>query len=68
MNNWEIVSQALINLNLEAEVNYKDHYFVCPYCGKRVYQEDWTEGEYIGIFGLACPLCGATIDYFDTEE
>lgn len=33
-------------------VNYHDFYFVCPFCGDRVYEDEFIDWDYSN-----CPIC-----------
>ena len=37
-----------------AYVDWKERYFICPFCGEMVAEDDWPEG----VFGeFICPIC-----------
>ena len=41
-------------------VNFEERYYICPFCGESVYEEDWSEVD-LGIF--LCPICEDEDEY-----
>lgn len=45
-------------------VDYKDRFYLCPYCGEAIYEEDWSEES---LEEFICPICEDE-DEEDEEE
>lgn len=41
-------------------VNFEERFYICPFCGESVYEEDWSEVD-LGIF--LCPICEDEDEY-----
>lgn len=59
MTNWERNAARCEN-EYGAYVNLKEGYYICPFCGEPVYEEDWSEVD-LGIF--LCPICEDEDEY-----
>ena len=35
-------------------VDYEERFFICPYCGEPVYEEDWAPEDHAAFL---CPIC-----------
>jgi RNA polymerase subunit RPABC4/transcription elongation factor Spt4 len=35
-------------------VDYEERFYICPYCGETVYEEDWSEES---LEEFMCPIC-----------
>jgi RNA polymerase subunit RPABC4/transcription elongation factor Spt4 len=55
MNNqaWELNANEA-NEVYGCHADYEERFYICPFCGEPVYEEDWDE-ESLEIF--MCPIC-----------
>lgn len=61
---WEKLAKE-VEANYESIVNWKERFFICPYCGEVVYEDDWRDEDFamgryydprVGL-KLYCPIC-----------
>lgn len=39
-------------------IDWDERFFICPYCGEPIYEEDWELSDYEWGFGhFVCPIC-----------
>ena len=41
-------------------VNLKERYYICPFCGESVYEEDWSD---VDLGNFLCPICEDEDEY-----
>ena len=52
-NAWELNASAVKGV-YGSYVDYEDRFYICPFCGEMVYEEDWLEETLEEFF---CPIC-----------
>lgn len=52
-NFWEINAKRVAE-EFGGQVNWEDRFYICPFCGEPVYEEDWDPAE-LEIW--VCPIC-----------
>lgn len=51
--NWELNATAAKEV-YGCYVDYEERFYICPYCGEPVYEEDWAEES---LEEFMCPIC-----------
>ena len=50
---WELNANTA-NEVYGCHVNRKERFYICPYCGEPVYEDDWSEET---LEEFMCPIC-----------
>lgn len=51
VNGWEF-NACYLRRTYHAHINWDERYYVCPFCGDRVYEDEWKETVW-----YICPFC-----------
>jgi rubrerythrin len=55
--NW-LTLATKVQKDYGGEVNFKEEWFICPYCGEPILADDYT---HIDLAYGECPICGEPI-------
>ena len=50
---WELNANAVKGV-CGCHVDYEERFYICPFCGERVYEKDWSEDS---LEAFICPIC-----------
>ena len=52
-NAWELNANTAKEV-YDCHVDYEERFYICPYCGEPVYEDDWSEES---LEAFMCPVC-----------
>ena len=52
-NAWELNANTAKEV-YGCHVDYAERFFICPYCGEHVYEDEWTDEQ---LCDFLCPIC-----------
>lgn len=54
MTNWEKRAKEVYEVYGGFMDDEEERYYICPFCGETVYEEDWTDADFANFI---CPIC-----------
>lgn len=59
MTQWEI-NARIVAKDCGSHVNWEDRFYICPECGKPIYECDYDEEDFVNYL---CPICELMPNY-----